>query len=63
MKRCQKVDVLKNLRSTVFCTIWRVQPRQDDDTADLLARVPAVGTGGLVGYAPSGALSTTTCPS
>lgn len=51
IKRCQKVDVLKNLRSTVFCTIWRVQPPQDDDTADLLAPVPAVRTGSLVGYA------------
>lgn len=51
IKRCQKVDVLKNLRSTVFCTIWRVQPPQDDDAADLLAPVPAVRTGGLVGYA------------
>lgn len=51
IKRCQKVDVLKNLRSTLFCTIWRVQPPQDDDTADLLAPVPAVRTGGLVGYA------------
>ena len=51
IKRCQKVDVLKNLRSTVFCTIWRVHPPQDDDTADLLAPVPAVRTGSLVGYA------------
>lgn len=41
----------KKSRSTVFCTIWRVQPLQDDDTADLLAPVPAVRTGGLVGYA------------
>lgn len=51
IKRCQKVDVLKNLRSTLFCTIWQVQPPQDDDTADLLAPVPAVRTGSLVGYA------------
>jgi DNA invertase Pin-like site-specific DNA recombinase len=51
IKRCQKVDVLKNLRSTLFCTIWRVQPAQDDDATDLLAPVPAVRTGGLVGYA------------
>jgi DNA invertase Pin-like site-specific DNA recombinase len=43
--------VLKNLKSTHFCTIWRVQPLQDDDTADLLSPVPAVRTGGLVGYA------------
>lgn len=50
IKRCQKVDVFKNLRSTLFCTSWRVQPPQDDD-ADLLAPVPAVRTGGLVGYA------------
>ncbi|MFI6730195.1 recombinase family protein [Streptomyces sp. R-74717] len=28
-----------------------MQPPQDDDTADLLAPVPAVRTGGLVGYA------------
>ncbi|MEU1710456.1 recombinase family protein [Streptomyces sp. NPDC005706] len=28
-----------------------MQPLQDDDTADLLAPVPAVRTGGLVGYA------------
>jgi len=51
IKRCQKVDVLKNLRSTLFCTIWRVQPAQDDDATDLLAPVPAVRTGGLGGYA------------
>lgn len=51
IKRCQKVDVLKNLRSTLFCTIWQVQPPQDDDAADLLAPVPAVRTGSLVGYA------------
>lgn len=51
MKRCQKDDVLKNLRSIVFCTIWRVQPPQDDDSAGLLAPVPAVRTGSLVGYA------------
>jgi DNA invertase Pin-like site-specific DNA recombinase len=51
IKRCQKVDVLKNLRSTLFCTIWWVQPPQDDDAADLLAPVPAVRTGSLVGYA------------
>lgn len=51
IKRCQKVDVLKNLKSTLFCTIWRVQPPQDDDTTDLLAPVPAVRTGGLVGCA------------
>ncbi|MCZ0990394.1 recombinase family protein [Streptomyces diastatochromogenes] len=51
IKRCQKVDVRKNLRGTVFCTIWGVQPPQGDDTADLLAPVPAVRTGGLVGYA------------
>jgi hypothetical protein len=51
IKRCQKVDVLKNLRSTVFRTIWRVQPPQDDDTADLPAPVPAVRTGDRVGYA------------
>lgn len=51
IKRCQKVDVLKNSRSTVFCTISRVQTPSDDDTADLLAPVPAVRTGGLVGYA------------
>lgn len=51
IKRCQKVDVLKNLRSTLFCAIWRVQPPQDDDAAYLLAPVPAVRTGSLVGYA------------
>ncbi len=51
MKRCQKVDVLKKLRSTVFRTIWRVQPPRDDDIADFLAPVPAVRTGGLVGSA------------
>ncbi|MFJ8143122.1 recombinase family protein [Streptomyces sp. NPDC096013] len=28
-----------------------MQSPQDDDTADLLAPVPAVRTGGLVGYA------------
>lgn len=50
-KRCQKVDVLKNLRGIVFCTVWQAQPPQDDDTADLLAPVPAARTGGLVGYA------------
>src|SRR5690348_3244275 len=51
IKRCQEIDGLKNLRGTVFCTIWRVHPPQDDDTADLLAPVPAVRTGGLVRYA------------
>lgn len=51
IKRCQKVDVLKNLRGTLFCTIWQAQPPQADDTADLLAPVPAVRTGSLVGYA------------
>lgn len=51
IKRCQKVDVLKNLRGTLFCTIWQVQPPQDDDAADLLAPVPAIRTGSLVGYA------------
>jgi hypothetical protein len=50
IKRCQKGEVLENLRSTLFWTIWRVQPPHDDD-ADLLAPVPAVRTGGLVGYA------------
>ncbi|WP_435839989.1 recombinase family protein [Streptomyces chilikensis] len=41
----------KNLNSTLFCAIWRVRPLQDDDTVDLLSPVPAVRTGGLVGYA------------
>lgn len=50
IKRCQKVDVLKNLRGTVFCTISRVQTSSDGNTADLLAPVPAV-QGALVGYA------------
>lgn len=49
-KRCQKVGLLKNLRGTVFCTISRVQTPPDDDTADLLAPLPAV-QGALVGYA------------
>lgn len=38
MKRCQKVDVLKKVSSTLPCPVWRMQPPQDDDTADLLAR-------------------------
>ncbi|GHD83304.1 recombinase family protein [Streptomyces goshikiensis] len=42
--------MLKNLRGTVFCAIWRVQTPPDGDTADLLAPVPAV-QGALVGYA------------
>ncbi|MFH8476945.1 recombinase family protein [Streptomyces sp. NPDC018000] len=49
--RCQKVGMLKNLSSTLFCTISRVQKPSDDDTADLLTPVPAVCTGALVGYA------------
>jgi hypothetical protein len=51
IKRCQKVSVLKNFGMTHFCTIWRVQQPPDDDTADLLASVPAVRTGDFVGYA------------
>ena len=51
IKRCQKVNVLANLRSTLFCTIWQVQLPQNGDAADLLAPVLAVRTGGLVGYA------------
>ncbi|MEU6870444.1 recombinase family protein [Streptomyces sp. NPDC088190] len=39
------------MRGTLFCTIWQAQPPQADDTADLLAPVPAVRTGSLVGYA------------
>lgn len=51
MKECQKAAARKDLSSTGFCTIRRVPPPQDDDTADLLAPVPAVRTGDLVGYA------------
>jgi DNA invertase Pin-like site-specific DNA recombinase len=51
VKRCQKVCVPKNLSSTLFCTISRVQTAPDDDTADLLTPVPAVRSGALVGYA------------
>jgi DNA invertase Pin-like site-specific DNA recombinase len=50
VKRCQKVGVLDNFSSTLFCTISRVQTPSDDD-ADLLTPVPAVRTGALVGYA------------
>ncbi|MGW3658809.1 recombinase family protein [Streptomyces sp. NPDC005151] len=43
--------MLKKDGMTLFCTTWRVQQPPDDDTADLLAPVPAARTGDLVGYA------------
>lgn len=51
VKRCQKVGVLKNVRTALFCTVSEVRQPLGDDTADLLAPVPAQRTGDLVGYA------------